>query len=52
MKPSIQNLIEELTAVVSEEELEFRNMSELKQLLSLLAYQEIISDVKIMFRDA
>ena len=52
MKASIQNLIQEFTAVVFEDELDFRDMSELKSLLPLLAYQDSNSDVEIIFWDA
>ena len=52
MKASIQNLIQEFTAVVFEkDELEIRDMSELKSLLPLLAYQDSNSDVEIIFID-
>ena len=52
MKASIQNLIQEFTAVVFEkDELEFRDMSELKSLLPLLASQESNSDVETIFRN-
>ena len=52
MKSSTQNLIQGFTAVVFEkDELEFRDMSELKSFLPLLAYQEFNSDVAIIFRD-
>ena len=52
MKASIQNLIHEFGAVVSEkDELEFRNMSELKSLFPLLASQDSNADVDIIFRD-
>ena len=50
MKASIQNLIQEFAAVVLEKgELEFWDMSELRALLPLLAYQDSNSDVKIIF---
>ena len=50
MKASVQNLIQVFIAVVSEKgELEFRDKSELKALLQLLAYQDSNSDVKIIF---
>ena len=50
MKASIQNLIQEFKAVVFEkDEMEFRDMSELKELLLILAYQDSISDVEIIF---
>ena len=50
MKESIQNLIQEFTAVVFEmDELEFRDLSELKSLLPLLAFQDSNSDVEISF---
>ena len=50
MKASIQRhkKIQELTAVVFEE-LEFRDMSELKSYLQLLAYQDSNSDAEIIF---
>ena len=49
MEASIQNLIQEFTAVVFEkDELEFRDMSELKLLLPLLAYQDSNSDKEII----
>ena len=52
MKASIQNLIQEIKGVVFlKEEFEFREMSELKALLPLLAYQTSISDVEITFLD-
>ena len=52
MKVSFQNLIPEIKAVVFEkDELEFRDMSELKVLLPLLAYQNSSSDVEIKFWD-
>ena len=48
MKASIQNLIQEFKAVVfDKDECEFRDMSELKEILPLLAYQD--SDVEIIF---
>ena len=50
MKASTQNLIQESKAVVFEnDELEFRDLSELKAPLPLLAYHDSNSDVKIMF---
>ena len=50
MKASIQNLILEIKAVVfKKDELEFRDMSDLKALLPLQAYQDFNSDVQIMF---
>ena len=52
MKTSIQNLIKELTAVVFEkDEFEYRDMSELKSLLPLLASQDSYSDVEVIFSD-
>ena len=52
MKASIQDLIQEFTAVVFEkDELQFRGISELKSLLQLLASQNPSSDVEIIFRD-
>ena len=48
MKAAVQNLIQDFTVVVFEkDELEFRDMSELKSVLPLLAYQKSISDVTI-----
>ena len=53
MKAPTQNLIQEITKVVFEkDELEFRDKSEMKALLPLLANQDSNSDVEIMFRDA
>ena len=53
MKASIQNLVQEFTAVVFEkDELEFWDISELKSLLPLMAYQDSNSDVEIIFWDA
>ena len=50
MKASFQNLIQEFKAVVFEkDELEFRDMSELKALLPLLAHQDSNSDVEMIF---
>ena len=50
MKASIENLIQEFKAVVFEkEELEFRELCELKALLPLVAYQDSDSDVQINF---
>ena len=44
-KASIQKLIKELKAVVfTRDELEFRDKYEVRELLSLLAYQDSISD--------
>ena len=52
MKASIQNLIQEFKAVVFEkDELEFRDMSEIKALLRLLAYQDSNSNVEIIFQN-
>ena len=52
MKASIQNLIQEFKAVVFEkDELEFRDMSEIKAPLQLLAYQDSNSDVEIIFQN-
>ena len=49
---SIQNLIQEVTAVVFEkEDLDFRDLSEPKSLLPILAYQDSNSDVEIIFLD-
>ena len=51
MQASIQNLIQELTAVIFEkDELEFRERSELKTLLTLLAYQDSNSYEEILIR--
>ena len=53
MKVSIQNLMKEFTAVVFEkDELEFRDTSELKSILALLADQDSNFDVEIIFSDA
>ena len=53
MKASIQNMIQQFTAVVFEkDELEFRDMSELKSLLPLLANKDSNSDAEIIFWDA
>ena len=53
MKVSFQNLIQELFAVFFEkDELEFREMSELKSHLSPLAYQDSNSDVDIIIWEA
>ena len=50
MKASIQNLIQEFTAVVFEkDELELPDMSELESLLPLLASQDSNSDEEILF---
>ena len=50
MKASIQNLKQEFTAVVSEkDELEFRDMSELKSFPPLLPYQDSHSALEITF---
>ena len=52
MKAAIQNLIQELKAAVFEkDELEFRDMSELKGLLPLLAYHDSNSDVETVFQN-
>ena len=52
MKPSFKNLIQEFKSVVFEKDkLHFRNMSELKALLPLLAYQDSNCDVEIIFQD-
>ena len=49
MKASIPNLVQEYEAIAFEKnELEFRNMSELKPLLPLLAYQDSNSDVETL----
>ena len=51
MKASTQNLIQKVKAVVIEnDELEFRDLSELKELLPLLAYQDSNSEVKTIFK--
>ena len=51
MDPSIQNLIQELTAAGFEkDELEFRHTSDLKTLLPFLAYQDSSSDVENIFK--
>ena len=51
MKASIQNQIQEFIAVVLEkDEMEFGDMSEVKALLPLLAYQDSNSDVEIIIR--
>ena len=51
MKASIQNLIQEIKAVVFEkDELEFRDTSDLKTLLQLLAYQDSSSERDIIFK--
>ena len=53
MKASIQHLIQKFTSEGFEkDELEFRDMSELKSILPILAYQNSISDVDIIFLDA
>ena len=50
MEESIQNLLEQFRAVVVEkDELEFRNISELKSVLLLLAYYDSDSDEEIIF---
>ena len=50
MKRSIQNLIQEFTVVVFEkDEWEILEMSELKPLSPVVAYQDSISDVEIIF---
>ena len=50
MKASSQNLMQEFEAVVfDKDELEFRDTSELKALLPLLAYQVSISESEINF---
>ena len=52
MKASIQILIQEIKAAVFEkDELEFRDMSELKALFPLLAYQDSNSNVETIFQD-
>ena len=51
MKASIQSFIREFKAVVFEkDDLAFRNMSELKALLPLLANQDSNSDIEIKFQ--
>ena len=48
MEASSQNLTQEFTAVVFEkDDLEFREKSELKEFLPLLAYQNSDSDVEM-----
>ena len=50
MKASIQNLIQKFKAVVFEKkELECRDMSELKSVLPLVAYQDSNYDVEIIY---
>ena len=50
MEASIQNSIQEFkTAVFEKDELEFRDMSEPKALLPLLAYQDSNSDIGLIF---
>ena len=50
MKASIQNLIQKLKAAVFEKvELEYLDMSQLKALLPIRAYQDSNSDVEILF---
>ena len=50
MEASIQNLIQKFKAVVLEkDDLESRDMSKLKPLLPLLAYQASNSHVEIIF---
>ena len=50
MKASIQNLVQELIAVIFEkDELELQDKSELKSFLPFLAYQYSNSDVEIKF---
>ena len=52
MKASIQNLMQEFTAVVFEkDELELRDRSDIISLLPLLAYQDSNSDLEIVFSD-
>ena len=52
MKVSIQNLIQEFKALIFEKDgLEFRDMSALKALLPLLAYQDSNSNIEIIFKD-
>ena len=49
-KTSIQKMIQEFATVVFEkDELEFRDISELKSILPILAYQDSNSDVEIKF---
>ena len=53
MKASIQNLMQDFTAVVFEkDDMELRDKSELKQFLPLLTHQDSNSDVDIIFWDA
>ena len=48
MKMATQNMIQNFTAIGSQkDELEFRDMSELKTLLTFLTQQDSISDVEI-----
>ena len=50
MKAPIQILIQEIkTVIFQKNKLEFRDMSELKELLPLLAYQDSYFDVEIIF---
>ena len=52
MEASVQNVIRDIKAVVIEnDELDFRDLSELKAILPLLAYQNSNSDVEIIFKD-
>ena len=52
MKASIQKFVQEKKAVVLEkDELEFRDLSELKALLPLLTYQDSNSGEEITFWD-
>ena len=52
MKASIQNIVQEFKAVVfKKDELDFRDMSDLKTLLPLPPSQEFNSDVEIKFQD-
>ena len=49
MKASIQNFIQEFkTVVLEKDELEFRDMSGLEALLTLLAYKDSNSHVEII----
>ena len=50
MEALIQNLIQDFKAVVSEQdELNFREISELTALLQFLDYQDSICDVEMIF---
>ena len=49
MKASIKNLMQEFTAVIFEEEMEFRDLSQMQSILPLLASQDSNADVEIIF---